>query len=89
MQFNVLFVILSGSVPFNVQVVARIENIPWHEDLTSPETEIYRLITNNIRNNVSLIHCLKKLEPPGKKKTLNSSPWRLKARVLFPDIKIL
>lgn len=64
MQFNVPFyVILSGSVPFSVQVVARMENITWHEDLTSPETARYRLITNNIRSNVSLIHYLKKLEP--------------------------
>ena len=61
-NFNCNF--FSDLVPFSVQVIAQIENIPWHEDLTSPETEGYRLITNNIRSNVSLIHCFKKLDPP-------------------------
>ena len=51
-----LFVCLSDLVPFSVQVVAQIENIPWHEDLTSPETERYTLTTNYIKSNVSLIH---------------------------------
>jgi len=74
-------------VPFSVQVVARIENIPWHEDLTSPETERYRLITNEIRSNVSLIYRLSKLKPH-QATALNNFPWRLKARVSSPDLKL-
>ncbi|KAJ7378581.1 hypothetical protein OS493_022570 [Desmophyllum pertusum] len=39
--------------PLSVRVVARIENQTWHEDLTSPETERYTLITNDIKSNVT------------------------------------
>ncbi|PFX18451.1 Fibroleukin, partial [Stylophora pistillata] len=44
---------IQGSVPLRCRVVARIKNQLWNEDLTSPETDPYRAMTNEIISNVT------------------------------------